>query len=139
MADLSNLAPLLRLAAFVCVLEAAALVALGFVELDSLHSGRLEVGITTAVFFFLYALALLLGARGLARARSWTRAPLLLAQLIQLGLAWGFHGTRTDWITVLLAVPALFVAVVLLLPATTRPPCTALRGRRRPDALRTAR
>ena len=50
---------------------------------------------------------------------GWARAPLLLSQLIQLGLAWSFHGSNTDWISVVLAVPALFVTVVLLLPRTT--------------------
>ncbi len=110
---------LLRVAALVCLLEAAALVALAVVEVFSLSSARLVVGVTTTIFFLVYAAALAMAARALAGARSWARAPLLLSQLIQLGLAWSFHGSNTDWISVVLAVPALFVTVVLLLPRTT--------------------
>jgi len=110
---------MLRLAALVCLFEAAALVAMGVVELVSLDSDRLVVGVTTTIFFLVYAVGLALAARGLARVRSWSRAPLLLAQLIQIGLAWSFHGTHTDWVAGLLAVPATFVAVVLVLPSTT--------------------
>ena len=111
---------LLRLAALVCLLEAFALVAMGVVEIVSLDSDRLVVGVTTTVFFLVYALGLAVAAVALSRSRSWARAPLLLAQLIQLGLAWSFHGTSTDWVSALLAVPALFVAVILVLPSTAQ-------------------
>jgi hypothetical protein len=110
---------LLRVAALVVLLEAAALVAMAVVEVASLASDRLVIGITTTLFFLVYALGLVLAARALARLRSWARAPLLLAQLIQLGLAWNFLGPSTNWVAVLLAVPALFVAAMLVLPATT--------------------
>jgi hypothetical protein len=111
---------LLRLAALVCLLEAMGLVAMGVVEIVSLDSDRLVVGVTTTVFFVVYALGLAVAAGALSRSRSWARAPLLLAQLIQLGLAWSFHGTSTDWVAALLAVPALFVAVILVLPSTAQ-------------------
>src|SRR5690242_17803064 len=91
---------------------------MGIVEITSLDTDRLTVGVTTTVFFVIYAAGLAACARGLARVRSWARAPLLLAQLIQLGLAWSFLGSSTTWLAVLLAVPAAFVAVVLVLPAT---------------------
>jgi hypothetical protein len=109
---------MLRLAAFVCLLEALALVVMAVVEIASLDSDRLAVGLTTTVFFIVYALGLAVCARALIRTRSWARAPLLLAQLIQLGLAWSFLGSGTAWIAALLAVPAVFVAVVLVLPGT---------------------
>lgn len=102
---------------------------MGVVELVALDSEHAVVGITTAIFFMAYAVGLALAARGLARARSWARAPLLLAQLIQLGLAWSFRGGGTTWVVVLLAVPACFVAVVLLMPTTTE----ALYGGSRDD------
>lgn len=110
---------LLSLAALVCLLEAAALVTLAGVELATLATDRLAVGVTTTTFFLVYALGLATAAVGLLRARSWARAPLMLAQLIQFGVAWSFHGPGTDWLAVLLAVAAGFVVVVLLLPATT--------------------
>jgi hypothetical protein len=109
---------LLRLAAVVCLLEALALLVMAIVEIASLDTDRLAVGLTTTLFFVFYAAGLAVCARGLARARSWARAPLLLAQLIQLGLAWSFFGSSTAWVAVLLAVPAVVVAAILVLPAT---------------------
>ncbi|MEJ7629428.1 MAG: hypothetical protein WKF54_07540 [Nocardioidaceae bacterium] len=115
----SSTARLLTSAALVCLLEAAALVALAVVELANLATGRLVVGVTTTIFFLGYALGLAVAAWGLSRARSWARAPLMLAELIQLGVSWSFHGPDTEWIAALLAVSAGFVIVVLLLPSTT--------------------
>lgn len=115
----SSTARLLTSAALVGLLEAAALVALAVVELANLATGRLVVGVTTTIFFLGYALGLAVAAWGLSRARSWARAPLMLAELIQLGVSWSFHGPDTEWIAALLAVSAGFVIVVLLLPSTT--------------------
>jgi len=117
---------LLRLAALICLVEAAALAVLAVIEIATLDSERLVVGVTTTVFFVLYAVGLAVAAVGLARARSWSRAPLMLSELIQLGLAWSFHGPGTESVAALLAVSAIFVIVVLLLPSTT----TALYGDR---------
>lgn len=111
--------PLLAIAAGICLLEAAALLVLAVIEVVSISSGREVIGVTTTIFFVVYAVGLALAARGLARVRSWARAPLVLAELIQVGLAWSFHGPGTDWVSVALAVPALFVLVVLLMPSTT--------------------
>jgi hypothetical protein len=122
-------ASLLRLAALVCCGEAAAALVLAVIELATLDSDRLVVGITTTIFFVVYAFALVAAAAGLARARSWARSPLMLAELIQLGLAWSFHGPGTEVVAALLAVTAIFVVVVLVLPSTT----TALYGERGAD------
>jgi hypothetical protein len=110
---------LLLLAALVCCGEALALLVLAVIEVLSLSSNRLVVGITTTIFFALYAVGLAAAAAGLARARSWARAPLMLSELIQAGLAWSFHGPGTEVVAVLLAVSAIFVIVVLVLPSTT--------------------
>ena len=131
----NHAARLLRLAALVCLAEGAALVVLAVIEVVNLDSGRLVVGITTTIFFVLYAAGLVAAAIGLARARSWARAPLMLSELIQVGLAWSFHGPGTDPVAPLLAVSALFVIVVLVLPSTT----TALYGDREARAARPAR
>lgn len=120
---------LLRLAALVCLSEAAALVVLAVVELVTLDSRRLVVGVTTTVFFLLYAGGLAAAAVGLVRARSWSRAPLMLSQLIQLGLAWSFYGPGTEWVAALLAGSAVVVVVILVLPSTT----TTLYGRSAAD------
>lgn len=125
-ADAARVAGRLRFAAGICLLEALAALALAAVELASLDSKRLSAGVTTAVFFGLYAAGLAWSARGLARASSWSRGPIVLAQLIQLGVAWSFHGGLSTWITVALAVPAIIVLIVVFSPDTT----TALYGQR---------
>lgn len=125
-ADAARVASRLRFAAGICLLEALAALALAAVELASLDSKRLSAGVTTAVFFILYAAGLAWSARGLARASSWSRGPIVLAQLIQLGVAWSFHGGLSTWVTVALAIPAIVVLVVVFSPDTT----TALYGHR---------
>src|SRR3954453_21948068 len=109
----------LRVAALVCLAEAAALLVLAVGEGATLSSSRAAVGVTTTIFFAIYAAGLALAARAIAKCHSWARAPLVLTQLIQLGLAWSFFGSGTEWVAALLAASALFVAVVLLLPSTT--------------------
>jgi len=74
--------------------------------------------VTTAVFFLVYAAALLLCAYGLLRLASWARSPIVLAQLIQLGLAWSWRDTPA------VAVP-LAVASLVILGAIFAPPSIA--------------
>ncbi len=81
------------------------------------------------MFFLLYAAGLAFCARGLLRLSSWTRGPIVLAQLIELGVAWSFRGGETTWVSVLLAIPAVIVLVVMFAPATT----VALYGHRLSD------
>jgi hypothetical protein len=64
---------------------------------------------TTSVFFLVYGVGLVVFARLLGRRRTWTRAPLVLAQLIQLGVAWSFRGGSTTAAAVVLAVVAVAV------------------------------
>ncbi len=109
----------LRLAGGICGLEATTVAAMGVVEIVSLDTGRLALGVTTAVFLFVYAAGLALAGLGLARARSWARAPVVLSQLIQLGIAWSFYGGSTTWVALLLAVPAAVVVVISVRPSTT--------------------
>jgi hypothetical protein len=106
-------------AAIIVAVEALGAFAFGVAELITLDSNRLSVGVTTSAFFLLYAVGLAAAARGLVRLNGWSRGPIVLAQLIQLGVAWSFHGNSTDWVAILLAVPAVAVLVVVLAPATT--------------------
>ena len=94
------------------------LVALAILELASLSSQRLTMGVTTAGFFAGYGAALLLFAWSVRQGRSWARSPIVLAQLIQLGIAWSFRGGDTTLVAVALAVVALVVVVGLLHPAS---------------------
>jgi hypothetical protein len=110
-------APLVVAASLVAV-EGLVLLLLAVLELASLSSQRLTMGVTTTGFFAVYGGALLLLAWSVHRGRSWARSPIVLAQLIQLGLAWSFRGGDTTLVAIALAVVALIVVVGLLHPAS---------------------
>lgn len=91
------------------------LVAVGAVaEALSITSDRVVLGLTTTVFFALSGGGLLLCAWGLQRTRPWARGPVLLAQLVWLGLAWSFRGVAP--VSLALVVVAAIVLVGLLHP-----------------------
>jgi hypothetical protein len=98
--------------------EAVALVVLDASVLGSLTGRRAVMGATTAVFFLVYAAALVAGGWLLLRLHSWPRAPIVLAQLIQLGLAWSFRGGGTTVAAVVLGVVALLVLAGVFHPAS---------------------
>jgi hypothetical protein len=106
----------LRVAIALVAVQALALVVLAVLELASLNVGRLTMGVTTAVFFLGYAAALLLCGYGLWRLVSWARSPVVLAQLIQVGLAWSWR--ETPAVAVPLAVLAVATLVGLFAPAS---------------------
>jgi len=97
-------------------IEALTLVVLAVLELFSLRVERLTMGVTTAVFFLGYAVALLLCAYGLLRLASWARSPIVLAQLIQLGLAWSWRDTPA--VAVPLGVAALAILGTIFAPSS---------------------
>jgi hypothetical protein len=88
----------------------------GIGEAVALDSDRLVLGLTTAVFFLGYGGGLIACAWGLNTVRAWARGPVLLAQLIWLGLAWNFRLGDTLPIAVVLAVVAVLVLAGLLHP-----------------------
>jgi len=110
-------APLL-VAAAVVALEG--LVSIGFGVAEALHTTgeRVAMGATTALFFVAYGAGMLLCGRGLTRLQTWARGPVLLAQLISLGLAWNFRDAGTALASVGFAVPAAVVLVGMLHPRT---------------------
>ena len=112
-------APLpLRVAAAMVALEGAFAVVFGLVEAVVTSSERAVMGVTTALFFVAFGAGLVLCAWGLLGVRTWARGPVLLAQLMSLGLAWNFRGGETWWISVVLAVPAAVGLVGMLHPRT---------------------
>ncbi|MGH3472794.1 MAG: hypothetical protein ACRDPG_12235 [Nocardioidaceae bacterium] len=113
-------------AATIVGLEAAVLFVYAVLEATHVDPGQPTIGITTAIFFCLFALGIGAAAYGLVRLRSWSRSPIVLAQVIQVGIAWGFRGHNTTWVALLLAVPAVLVLVILFSPGTT----VALYGKR---------
>ena len=112
--------PPLVVAASLVVVEALVLLALGVLELANLRSIRLTMGVTTAVFFLAAAAGLGWCAWSLWNVRRWARGPVVMAQLIQLGLAWNFRDVWTMALPLALAVVALVVIAGLLHPASTR-------------------
>lgn len=110
--------PPLTVAASLVVLQGLALLGLGVLELADLTSERMSMGVSTAVFFVVYGVALVACAWGLTRRQGWTRGPVLITQLIQLGIAWNL---RDDPVAALgLAVTAAVVLAGMLHPATLR-------------------
>ena len=96
--------------------EAMLLVLYGVVELTVVESDRATMGVSTAVFFLVYGAGLGYCAWKTYRRDSWARSPVVMAQLIQLGVAWSFWGGRTTWVSVSLGVVALIVLAGLLHP-----------------------
>lgn len=89
------------------LLESLALIVLSVAELFNLTSERATMGVSTSLFFVVYAVAIALCAWRLTLLDSWARSPVVLAQLIQLGVAWSFRGGETTWVALLLAIVAV--------------------------------
>jgi hypothetical protein len=109
----------LRVAGALVALQGVVLVGYAVLEAVWVSAGRVTMGVTTAAFFAAFGALLVWCGRGLARARSWSRSPSVLAQLIFLGVAWSFRGGGTTWVAILLAVSAVVVLVGVLSPAST--------------------
>jgi len=90
--------------------------AFGLTEVFSLDRDRLVMGLSTGLFFLAYGAGLTLCAWGMNTLRPWSRGPVLLAQLIWLGLAWNFRTGSTLPVAIFLAVLAALVLAGLLHP-----------------------
>jgi hypothetical protein len=110
--------PPLTVAASLAAVQGALLVLYGVLEIANLSLDRLSMGVTTAVFFFVAGVGLVVCAYYLQRRSSWARSPIVLAQLIQLGLAWNFRGAPTTWLAVVLAVCALIALAGIFHPTS---------------------
>lgn len=108
----------LLVAAALAGLEGVVIAVLGLLELVNLTSGRLTMGLTTAGFFAAYGALLVFCGWRLSHRTPWARAPVVLAQLIQLGLAWGFREGETWPVAIVLAVAAVVTLAGLFHPAS---------------------
>ncbi len=108
--------PPLVAAAALAFIEGVLTLLFGITEAVDVDLQRLTMGVTTAVFFIAYGATLIACAWGLNALRSWSRGPVLLAQLIWLGLAWNFRHGDTLPIAIALAVTAVLVLAGLLHP-----------------------
>jgi len=105
-------------AASLVAVEGLLLLGYAVLELASISSDRAAVAITTALFFAAYGALLLAAAWAVTHGRSWARSPIVLAQLIQLGVAWSFRGGGTTVVAVVMALVAVLVLVGLLVPSS---------------------
>jgi hypothetical protein len=112
-------APLV-VAAALAALEGLLIAVFAVLEAASLTSGRVTMGLTTAVFFAAYGALLVFCGWQLTRLAGWARAPVLLGQLIQLGLAWNFRTGDTLPAAIALAVAAVIVLAGLFHPASRK-------------------
>jgi hypothetical protein len=109
--------PLVVAASLVAV-EGLLLLAYGVLEAANLHADRVAMGVTTAVFLAALGLLLIACAWVVVRGRAWARSPIIVAQVLFLGLAWNFLGGATTWVSVALALVAVIVLGGLLHPAS---------------------
>lgn len=100
----------LLVAASLVALEGVLLVAYGLAEMFAVSGSRVAMGVTTSVFFLLYGAALVFCAWSVSRLRSWARAPIVLAQLIQIPVVWDFRGGNTAVLVTGLVIAALVLA-----------------------------
>lgn len=108
----------LLVAALVVALEGVGSMVFGIAEALHTTSARAVMGATTSLFFVGYGAGMVLCAWGLSRLHTWARGPVMIAQLISLGLAWNFRSGHTVAAAVALAVPAVVVLVGMLHPRT---------------------
>ncbi len=99
--------------------EGLALVVLGIAEAFTVQSSRVVLGVTTAAFFVLYGAGLVLVARGLWRAATWSRGPVVFSQLIQLLVGYSFWGGSTKAIAIALALAAVGVLIAVFQKSST--------------------
>jgi hypothetical protein len=110
-------APLV-VAASLAALEGLLVVVYGVLEASNVHAGRAAMGITTSAFFLVLGGTLIGAAWLVGRGRPGARSPIMVVQLLLLGLAWSFHGGSTTWVAAGLATVAALVLAGLLHPAS---------------------
>ncbi|QLQ11014.1 MAG: hypothetical protein HZY75_12410 [Nocardioidaceae bacterium] len=106
----------LLLAVSVVVIEAVAFAVFGVIELLHLDTSRPEVALTSGLFFLLWAVFLMFFSWRLSRLESWARPPLVMAQLIQVAVAFSWGGL--SWAVVALLISAVLVLVGIFHPAS---------------------
>lgn len=105
--------------------QAAVFLALAVADLAGLVSGRVGLGIGIAVVLLILGLGLLAATAGLVRSRHAARGPVVVTQLIGLGLAWSLRAPDTNTgdnrlVGAAIAVSAVVVLACLATPAARR-------------------
>lgn len=104
----------LGIAAVVVALQGLVFVALAVLDLTGLVPGRIAVGLGIGVLLLLLGAGLVAAAVGLVRGAHVARGPVVVAQLIGLGLAWSLRNPDANTgdnraVGIAIAVSALVV------------------------------
>lgn len=99
--------------------EASVFAVLAALELFSVSSDRIGLGVGATIFLLVVAAGLAWAATRVVVGESWARSPLVFAQLIVLGLAYNFRGDPA-WLSPAMAVPAVVALACLLAPPVTQ-------------------
>jgi hypothetical protein len=110
-------APLV-VAGSLAAVEGVLVAAYGVLLAADIHADRAAMGVTTSVFFVLLGAVLVMCAWHVVHGRGWARSPVVVTQVLALGLAWNFLGGSTTWVSVVLGLVAAVVLVGLLHPAS---------------------
>src|SRR4051812_45688945 len=110
--------PPLVVAAGLVIIEGVLLLGYGVLEAVHIDSARAAMGVTTAAFFVILAAALITCGWLVLHGRAGARSPIVVAQVMFLGLAWSFRGGSTTWVAIGLAVVAGVVLAGLFHPAS---------------------
>jgi hypothetical protein len=102
----------------VVALEAVMLVLQGLALIPALSGERLAMGTTSVAFFLLYGGFLGYCAWQVYRLRSWARAPLVLAQLIQILVGASFWGGETTIVAIVAVLLGLLALAGIFHPAS---------------------
>ncbi len=108
----------LLVAVALAVVEALVLVGQGLSLIPVIEGDRLAMGVTSLLFFLVYGGGLAFCAWQLHRLRSWARAPVVLAQLIQIMVGASFWGGATTAIAVVVITVGLATLVAIFHPAS---------------------
>jgi hypothetical protein len=106
----------LAVAAGLTLIEGLLTFVYGLGQVLNIDSDQMVIGVSTSIFFLAYGAGLLACSWGLNAVRPWARGPVLLAQLIWLGLAWSFRDGATLLVALFLAVFAVVALAGLLHP-----------------------
>lgn len=108
--------PPLTVASSLVVVQGLLLLAYAVLEAANSHTGRVTLAVTTALFLAAYGAALIACGWAVSFGYAWARSPIVLSQLIWLGVAWSFRGGATTGVAVALALVAALVLIGLLHP-----------------------
>ncbi len=108
----------LAVALVLVAVEAAVLLGYGLSLVPTLSGERLAAGATALLFFLCYGSFLAFCGWQLYRLRSWARAPVVLAQLIQVLVGASFWGGPTTAVSVVAVGVALLSLAGIFHPAS---------------------